>query len=421
MLEQQVVKNFHVWIDEGRYLILAPVSKKWIVTDAQGFDTLKMLLKPYAGSEKKQVESSAANDKLAQFIERNVRTTHEVDATIVPSVVPSLPEKIYLYMTTNCNIRCAYCYATKYIDKLPVMSYEQGVAILEKCKKEMPTAKIIFTGGEPLTDKNTYKLLQHAKSLGLKVRVETNGTVINEDKIDLLRGTELQVSLDALNAEINNMTRGRFEQAANGLNLLQENGLRPEIATTLTANNINYAINFFNYWRKRGVNVRFHTIRKFGTDKEYAKLAVKNEDLIRLFDNLAKEVGSYKKAAHIINLEDQLSFDEPILCCEMGQKCVAIDGAGQVYSCVHLCQPDMTMGNILQSDINTLVGSTQAQQLRVPVSQLPTCQECPLRYFCGGGCRAEAYYTQKEFAHKYVHCEFIQHVIVKCLLEEANE
>lgn len=74
--------------------------------------------------------------------------------------------------TTGCNLRCSWC-DTKY-------AYEEGKEMsLEEIMarvKEFPANHICITGGEPLIQKETIKLIQRLYEESYQVSLETNGS-----------------------------------------------------------------------------------------------------------------------------------------------------------------------------------------------------------------------------------------------------
>jgi 7-carboxy-7-deazaguanine synthase len=91
--------------------------------------------------------------------------------------------------TTGCNLRCSYC-DTKY-------AYEEGTnktinEILDKIKKYQ-CKKICITGGEPLIQKETKKLIESLLKKKYSICLETNGS---KDIKPLINKKNLLISLD---------------------------------------------------------------------------------------------------------------------------------------------------------------------------------------------------------------------------------
>jgi 7-carboxy-7-deazaguanine synthase len=80
----------------------------------------------------------------------------------------------YFIRLSGCNLRCSYC-DTKY-------SYEGGKEMkVEDIIKELKKHKfkmVCLTGGEPLLQKGSKKLINKLISLGYNVDVETNGSIL---------------------------------------------------------------------------------------------------------------------------------------------------------------------------------------------------------------------------------------------------
>lgn len=84
------------------------------------------------------------------------------------------------FFLPGCNLRCTYCYNTDLaVGKLPsdssTASLNQLYAHLEKRKNVL--AGITISGGEPLLNPKLPEIILKAKSLGYKVKLDTNGTL----------------------------------------------------------------------------------------------------------------------------------------------------------------------------------------------------------------------------------------------------
>ncbi len=86
---------------------------------------------------------------------------------------------------TGCNLRCSYCDTTYAYEEGIDMSVNEIVNKIEdySCKN------VCITGGEPLLQKNVYKLINLLKTKSYKIYVETNGAM----NIDLLPGNIIRI------------------------------------------------------------------------------------------------------------------------------------------------------------------------------------------------------------------------------------
>jgi len=84
-----------------------------------------------------------------------------------------LPEEIKVILTYKCNRDCEFCF-NKNVAKKPDLTNSKYIIdrIVESGVK-----KVRFTGGEPLLHKDLISSLKYAKSKGLYVMLNTNGTI----------------------------------------------------------------------------------------------------------------------------------------------------------------------------------------------------------------------------------------------------
>ena len=98
-------------------------------------------------------------------------------------LIPDLPIEIMIEVESRCNFQCKFCFnkdsfaegqrtknklSTNYIKKIINNISEAGIKVVR------------FTGGEPMLRKDIFDLLQYAKEKKLEVRLNTNGSLINE-------------------------------------------------------------------------------------------------------------------------------------------------------------------------------------------------------------------------------------------------
>lgn len=78
---------------------------------------------------------------------------------------------------TGCNLRCSYCDTTYAFKGGKKLSIEETVLAVKKNS----TRNVLLTGGEPLLQRNTPRLIEKLLSENFKISVETHGEVSIEN------------------------------------------------------------------------------------------------------------------------------------------------------------------------------------------------------------------------------------------------
>jgi len=118
-------------------------------------------------------------------------------------------EYLRISVTDKCNYRCSYCMPKdifgkghKFLRKDELLSYEEIIEVA-KTLRDFGLKKIRLTGGEPLLRKNLEFLVEGLKKDAHinEVTLTTNGSLLNMDKIKVLKKyglDKITISLDSL-------------------------------------------------------------------------------------------------------------------------------------------------------------------------------------------------------------------------------
>ena len=113
-------------------------------------------------------------------------------------------------ITNKCNLKCKHCYAAEKYDKqTDALSFEEAKHAVDKIA-HAGFQQIQFVGGEPLCFEKLVDLTGYIISKGMKVSLTTNGVLLNEYGVDLVKvGVfSIFVSLDGTSKEVNDSIRG---------------------------------------------------------------------------------------------------------------------------------------------------------------------------------------------------------------------
>ena len=113
--------------------------------------------------------------------------------------------RVYIELTNQCNLNCSTCMRNVWDVEFGNMSGETFERILSGVSAFKPKPEIFIGGyGEPLFHPNCVRMLEKAKSLGLRVSMITNGILLTEavaQKLIDLQLDMLWVSLDGASPE----------------------------------------------------------------------------------------------------------------------------------------------------------------------------------------------------------------------------
>ncbi len=114
--------------------------------------------------------------------------------------------KLYLEVTTRCNLHCRTCVRHVWGDPLEDMTDTTFRQVLEGMRELPELREVLFGGyGEPFAHPCFLDYLATVKDLGVRVTISTNGTLLDEEQARALVeiGVDvLSVSVDGANPEI---------------------------------------------------------------------------------------------------------------------------------------------------------------------------------------------------------------------------
>ena len=374
------------------------------------------------GVEKNQVKESLRDPYMRKGFAVILRSIAEYGITKPQKLVA--PFMVVWDFTKMCNLKCKHCYANASAsgseDELTLEEKYEVVDQLDNAG----VAAISFSGGEPLLDKDFWKVAKYAKQKGFYLSVATNGTLINEAIAKRLKEVGVryvEISLDAPTPDIHDEFRGvdgAFNLAVRGIRNSKKVGLSTGIATTITKRNLDYVGEMIQF--ARSLNVDRFIVFNFiptGRGREIMEEDLsprEREDLMNLLYEEWQKGGmqifstcpAYARVSitgggrrfsptHFAELEfpPELSEASKALAefiggCGAGRIYCSIEHNGDIQPCVFI---PITVGNVLRDGfINVWKNNEILRSLRDRDAPDYACSSCAFRYVCGG-CRARAY------------------------------
>lgn len=137
---------------------------------------------------------------------------------LLPKLVFSSPDTIFLEVTRGCNLVCKHCFNNSGPRMDGEIELKQQIEIIKECAR-LGVQEIRFTGGEPMILGYVYDLIQEASQNNLRVSIGTNGTLITSENAMKLSACGLNmaiVSIDGMEKSHNAIRGpGNFQKSIN--------------------------------------------------------------------------------------------------------------------------------------------------------------------------------------------------------------
>lgn len=164
---------------------------------------------------------------------------------MLPATAPKL-HNLYVYTNEECNLACRHCWVTaarRHSVKDPKVSVQQYLDFVDEAIP-LGLGFLMISGGEAMLRRDVVlALVEHAWRRGIKTRVETNGTLVDDEAADLFgrAGAQVSMSLDGSNAPLHEAMRmvpGCFDATVAALRRMAQYGSPVEIILSLYRRNL---------------------------------------------------------------------------------------------------------------------------------------------------------------------------------------
>ncbi len=419
----------HTYKMNGYPIVLDVNSGSIHVTDEQTYDilntfeempTLEQVLTKFGGS----VDENRLTEvwqEIKELKDQGVLYSEDIELDLDPekSLHTGL-KAICLHVAHDCNLRCEYCFASKgdYKTGRSLMSKETAFQALDYLVKHSGTRKNIevdFFGGEPLINFDVIKAtVDYGKSLeettGKKFffTMTTNAFHVTEEQAEFLNDHmgNIVISLDGRKPVNDKMRKniagkGSYEEIVKNAKLIVDGrkGKQYFIRGTFTSFNKDFSEDV-RHIRSLG----FREISIEPVTGKGSPLHIKKEDLEEILQEYerfaaeyAKDETDYRFYHFNINIYDGPCLSKRITACGAGTEYTAVSPDGKFYPCHQFVgQEEFSIGNLKEGIKNT---DLQLEFAAANVYGKDACKKCWAKYFCSGGCHANAYYTNNDI-HK---------------------
>ncbi len=338
-----------------------------------------------------------------------------------------------LHICHDCNMTCEYCFASggTYNCAKDYMSIEIGKAAVDFLianSGNRHNLEIDFFGGEPLLNMPTViAVVEYAKARALEedksfyFTMTTNCILLNKKNADYINKEmdNVVLSIDGrkeVHNNIRHMLSGKDSYDKVLSNALTFKEMRQEntyyARGTFTRRNLDFSNDIMHL-----IDLGFNSVSVEPVVLPYSHpLAIQKEDLPIIFAEYEKLayllLQRAKKGEDInffhfmIDLEKGPCFNKRMTGCGAGCEYLAVSPEGDIYPCHQFVGSKYKMGNVKNGIEKPEIAKEFAHNT---LCQKASCKTCPAKYYCGGGCAANAYNFTKSICGVYeIGCEMLK-------------
>ncbi len=406
----------HAFEFQGLYIVLDVESGAVHAVDEPAFDVLSAVEQ---GRDPFQTGVDAALvreilDELDALREEGVLDTA---AQPVPQAKDAQVIKaMCLHIAHDCNLRCRYCFAStgEFHGTRMLMPPEIGKAALDFLIARSGNRKnleVDLFGGEPLMNMDAvYKIVAYGRELekkhGKTIRftMTTNGLALNDEIIEFINREMYNVVLSVDGRrEVHDLMRptaggkGSYDVILPKMKKLVQRRGDGEyyVRGTFTSRNLDFTKDVEALLAEGFEQISLEPVVLDSSDP----LAITQEHLPKVheeYDKLAAHLlenranGKWYNFFHfMMDLGNGPCLRKRVTGCGAGNEYVAVTPEGDIYPCHQFVgEKGFCMGNILDG---TFDSTMQERFQNCNVCTKTACGQCWAKYFCSGGCAANAW------------------------------
>lgn len=321
-----------------------------------------------------------------------------------------------MHIAHDCNLACKYCFAEEgeYHGKRELMSFETGKKALDYLVQNSGNRvnlEVDFFGGEPLMNWDVVKQLvqygrfiEEANNKKFRFTLTTNGVLLNDEVQDFLNKEmgNVVISLDGRKEVNDNMRpfrngKGSYDLIVPKFQKLAESRDQNNyyIRGTFTRENLDFSEDVKHFADLGFKQISIEPV----VGPEEDPYSIREQDLPQIleeYDKLADEYIKRHKEGNgftffhfMIDLSGGPCVYKRLSGCGSGTEYLAVTPGGDLYPCHQFVgDEDYLLGNVDEGIVNPDIVEKFAN---CNVYSKEKCKNCFAKYYCSGGCAANAY------------------------------
>lgn len=448
----------HQYVNNGYHIVLDVNSGCVHVVDELAYDVIPIVEKLLAQKveEKEQIVEAAAKqlsversevsetvEEILSLKDEGMLFTEDIYEKYIDSFQnrETVVKALCLHIAHDCNLACKYCFAGEgeYHGRRALMSLDVGKKALDflvRNSGNRVNLEVDFFGGEPLMNWQVVKdLVAYGRSLEepnhkkFRFTLTTNGVLLDDEVLEFANKEMANVvlSIDGRKKVHDRMRphrggQGSYDEVVPKYKKVAEsrNQMDYYVRGTFTRNNLDFAEDVKHLADEGFEQISVEPVVA-RPEEDYALRMEDVPAILKEYDELALEYIRRKKAGKgfnffhfMINLEGGPCVAKRLSGCGAGTEYLAVTPWGDFYPCHQFVgQEEFLMGNVEQGILRTDI---RDKFKACNVYAKDQCRDCFAKFYCSGGCAANAYHNSGDVNGAYeLGCE-LQRKRVECAI-----
>ena len=418
----------------------ASLIEEFALDDVQAQAIVDMRLRTLTGLERDKIESEYQEllatiadlkdilDAVTELTEQGRLFTKDIYENLIGIVKQrkTVVKALCLHIAHDCNLACQYCFAEEgeYHGRRALMSFETGKKALDFLianSGNRRNLEVDFFGGEPLMNWQVVKDLvaygreqEKIHNKNFRFTLTTNGVLLNDEIMEFANKEmgNVVLSIDG-RKEVHDHMRP-FRKGAGSYDLIvpkfqkfaeSRNQDKYYVRGTFTHNNLDFSNDVLHLADLGFKQISVEPVVAQPTE-DYA---IREEDIPQLYeeyDKLAAEMVKRHKNGNdfnffhfMIDLEGGPCVAKRLSGCGSGTEYLAVTPWGDFYPCHQFVGlEEFKMGNLDEGTFNL---DLKAEFAAAHVYTKPECRQCWAKFYCSGGCQANAHAFNGDISKPY--------------------
>ncbi len=425
--------KIHKFFLNDKYIVLDVNTGAVHVVDKIVYDILEYYSKKTKEEIKEIYRTSYDENELKEayeeiefLVKEGLLYSEDIDISNLKYNEENIIKAMCLHVAHDCNLKCKYCFASQgnFNGERTLMSLEVGKKALDYLVKNSGSRRnleVDFFGGEPLMNFDLVKdLVKYGKSLEkeynkhFRFTITTNGILLDDEKMDYINENmdNIVLSLDGRKEVNDNMRKTINNEGSYDIilpkfkKMVEKRGIKDYyIRGTFTSNNIDFSKDALDFYNNGFKSISIEPVVT-SEEMDYALREEHLQSILNEYERFSKEYINIKKTNKdfnffhfTIDLNQGPCIIKRAIGCGAGSEYMAVTPEGDLYPCHQFVgEEEFKMGSVFDGVKNTNLRNTFKN---ANVYSKEECRECWARFYCSGGCHANAYHTHKDLKKVY--------------------